>query len=67
MRWCASARVPIVPQGGNTGLVGGATPDDSGAAMVLSTERLRQVREVDTVNDTITVEAGCPLAALRVA
>ncbi len=57
----AAARVPVVPQGGNSGLVGGATPDDSGRAIVLSLARLRRVRELDTANDTLTVEAGCTL------
>ena len=64
---CAAHRLPIVPQGGNTGLVGGATPDASGRQVVLSTARLRAVRAVDPVNDTITVEAGCTLAAVQAA
>ena len=63
--WCARHRVPVVPQGGNTGLVGGATPDDSGRSLVLATPRLRQVRAVDTDNDTITVEAGCRLQQVQ--
>jgi FAD/FMN-containing dehydrogenase len=58
---CAEQRVPIVPQGGNTGLVGGATPDASGDAIVLSLKRINRVREVDATNGTITVEAGCVL------
>jgi FAD/FMN-containing dehydrogenase len=58
---CAEQRVPIVPQGGNTGLAGGATPDASGDAIVLSLKRLNRVREVDAINGTITVEAGCVL------
>ncbi len=58
---CAEHRTPIVPQGGNTGLVGGATPDASGDAIVLSLKRLNRVREVDSINGTITVEAGCVL------
>ena len=58
---CAELKVPIVPQGGNTGLAGGATPDTSGAAIVLSLKRLNRVREVDTTNGTIIVEAGCVL------
>jgi FAD/FMN-containing dehydrogenase len=61
VRACGAAGVPIVPQGGNTGLVGGATPDDSGNAIVLSLARMQRVRAVDTQNDTITVEAGCIL------
>lgn len=58
---CAEQRVPIVPQGGNTGLVGGATPDASGAAIVVSLKRMQRVRDVDAINGTITVEAGCIL------
>ena len=58
---CAEMRTPIVPQGGNTGLAGGATPDSSGDAIVLSLKRLNHVREIDTINGTITVEAGCVL------
>jgi len=65
LAWCARRAVPVVAQGGNTGLVGGATPDDSGRALVLSTRRLQQIRSVDTANDTITVEAGCTLAAVQ--
>lgn len=65
VRLCAQHRVPVVPQGGNTGLAGGATPDASGLAVVLSLTRLDRVREVDTDNDTITVEAGCVLQTLQ--
>ena len=65
VRHCADAGIAVVPQGGNTGLVGGATPDASGAQIVLSTARVNVIRAVDPVNDTITVEAGCTLAALQ--
>jgi len=58
---CASRGVPVVVQGGNTGLVGGATPDATGQALVLCTRRLNRVRRIDTANDTMTVEAGCLL------
>lgn len=51
--------VPIVPQGGNTGLCGGATPDHSGRAIVLSLQRLDRIRRIDLDNDSIVVEAGC--------
>jgi len=63
--WCARHRVPIVPQGGNTGMVGGATPDVSGRALVLSLARMNRVRAVDTINNTITVEAGAILANVQ--
>jgi FAD/FMN-containing dehydrogenase len=65
VRHCAQAGIPIVPQGGNTGLVGGGTPDDSGSALVLSLARMNRVRAIDTANDTMTVEAGCVLAELQ--
>jgi FAD/FMN-containing dehydrogenase len=58
---CLAARVSLVPQGGNTGLVVGSTPDESGSQLVLSLQRLRAVREIDAANLTITVEAGCVL------
>ncbi|MCO5101509.1 MAG: FAD-binding oxidoreductase [Burkholderiaceae bacterium] len=65
VRWCARNRVAVVPQGGNTGLSGGATPDESGRSVVLSLARLARVRAVDTVNNSITVEAGCTLAQVH--
>lgn len=67
MKACAAAGVPLVTVGGNTGLCGGATPDASGRAVVLSTGRLTRVREIDTDNDTITVEAGCILQNVQAA
>ncbi len=65
MRWCHQHRVPVVPQGGNTGLSGGSVPDDTGRALVLSLSRLNRVRQVDTVNNTLVVEAGVTLAAVQ--
>ncbi|WP_249661030.1 FAD-binding oxidoreductase [Variovorax sp. PCZ-1] len=66
VRACAQARaqglnISIVPQGGNTGLVMGSTPDDSGLQVVLSLQRMNRVRGLDAANMTITVEAGCIL------
>jgi FAD/FMN-containing dehydrogenase len=58
---CIQFRVPIVPQGGNTGLVLGSVPDTSGLAIVLSLVRMNRIRAIDTVNNTMTVEAGCIL------
>jgi FAD/FMN-containing dehydrogenase len=58
-------RVALVPQGGNTGLAGGATPDASGAQAVLSVARLNRVRALDPHNNTITVEAGVILADVQ--
>jgi len=65
LRWCQQHRVPVVPQGGNTGLSGGATPDVSGAALVLSLTRLNRVRRIDAVNNTIEAEAGVTLQQLQ--
>ena len=58
VRLCVKARIPMVPQGGNTGLVLGSVPDASGRAVVLSVARMQQVRQVDAVNRTMTVDAG---------
>jgi len=65
VRLCAETRTPIVPQGGNTSLCGGATPDASGGQLVLSLARLNRIRAIDTVNNTLIAEAGCVLATLR--
>ncbi|HTI67185.1 MAG TPA: FAD-binding oxidoreductase [Caulobacteraceae bacterium] len=63
--WCARTGTPVVPQGGNTGLSGGATPDATGRAVVLSLTRLDRVRSVDPLNNTMTVEAGCILQRVQ--
>jgi FAD/FMN-containing dehydrogenase len=65
VRWCADHRVPIVPQGGNTGLSGGSVPDSSGQALVLSLSRLTRIRAVDPAANTLTAEAGCTLQSVR--
>lgn len=65
LRWCAANRVPVVPQGGNTGLSGGATPDSSGVALVLSLTRLKRIRRIDVINGTIEVEAGATLQQVQ--
>ena len=62
---CAAARIPMVPQGGNTGLVGAAVPFEDGGAVVLSLGRMNRVRAIDPVDFTITVEAGCVLADVQ--
>jgi FAD/FMN-containing dehydrogenase len=64
---CAEAGMPIVPQGGNTSLCGAATPDGEGRAVVLSLGRLNRIASVDAQNNTISVEAGCTLAAVQAA
>jgi len=65
VRACLAARAPMVPQGGNTGLVGGGTPDGTGDAVVINLQRMNRVRSIDTANDTITVEAGCVLESVQ--
>jgi FAD/FMN-containing dehydrogenase len=62
---CHAESVPVVPQGGNTGLVGAGVPDPSGRQAVLSLGRLNRIRAVDPLNDTITVEAGCVLETVQ--
>ncbi len=62
---CAATRTPLVPQGGNTGLVGGATPDDSGTAMVIHLGRLNRIRSIDPLNNTVIAEAGVVLQTLQ--
>ena len=60
---CAAAGVSIVPQGGNTGLCGGATP--IGGEVLISLRRLNRIRSIDVDNNAITVEAGCTLQAVQ--
>ena len=58
---CAALGLSIVPQGGNTGLVGGGVPDGSGTQVLLSLQRLNRIRRLDAANLALTVEAGCVL------
>jgi len=62
---CAAQGVGIVPQGGNTGLVGGSVPDDSGSQVLLSLSRMNRIRGIDLPNSTMTVDAGCVLQAVQ--
>ncbi|HQS32334.1 MAG: hydroxyacid dehydrogenase [Polaromonas sp. 39-63-203] len=62
---CAAAGVSIVTQGGNTGLVVGGIPDESGRQLVLSLQRMNAVRDIDAANMTVTAEAGCILQTLQ--
>jgi FAD/FMN-containing dehydrogenase len=62
---CAAAGVAMVPQGGNTGLVMGSTPDTTGREVVISLQRMNQLRHVDLANATLTAEAGCILANVQ--
>ena len=61
LRYANTHKLRIIPQGGNTGLVGGNSPDESGQDIVLSLTRLNHIREVDALSDTMTVEAGVTL------
>ena len=67
VRLCAAHGVSLVPQGGNTSLVGGSVPDASGKQVVLSLQRLRRVLDIDPVNLSMTVEGGCLLAEVQAA
>jgi len=62
---CIERGVAIVPQGGNTGLCGGSVPTGARQELVLSLSRMNRVRALDPLNNTITVEAGCVLAAVQ--
>ncbi len=62
---CAEHKVSLIPQGGNTGLSVGSTPDETGTQIVLSLTRLNAVRSVDRDNLSFTVEAGCILQSLQ--
>ena len=65
LAWCNAHRVGVVPQGGNTGYCGGATPDESGTQLLVGLQRMRRVRAVDVDNFSMTVEAGCTLAEVQ--
>lgn len=67
LKACNAARVGVVPQAGNTGLVGGQIPHETGTEIVLSVARLNAIRSVDEAASTITVEAGVTLAAVQAA
>ncbi|MCD6026757.1 MAG: putative D-lactate dehydrogenase [Solimicrobium sp.] len=65
VRLCAEHNIAIVPQGGNTGLVLGSVPEKAGRAVVLSLLRLNRIQEIDTLNNTITVDTGCVLQEIQ--
>lgn len=62
---CAANQVAVVPQGGNTGLVGGSTPDASRSEVLLSLDRMTAVRRVDPLDNSMTLEAGCTVLAAQ--
>lgn len=61
----AESGTPIVPQGGNSGMVGGATPDPVGTALLLSTRRMNAIRAIDPAARTVVAEAGVVLQTLH--
>lgn len=67
MSWCNTNNVAVVPQGGNTSLMGGSVPDDSNTAIIVNLRRMNQIMAIDALNDTITVQAGATLNAVRTA
>jgi len=62
---CAREGIAVVPQGGNTGLVGGSVPTGLRPEIVLSLARMNRIRALDILDDTVTVDAGCVLAAVQ--
>lgn len=65
MALATETRTAVVPQGGNTGLVGGQMPDRSGNQVILSLSRLNRIREIDTLSNSVTVDAGVILETLQ--
>ena len=65
LAFCNEQRIGVVPQGGNTGYCGGATPDESGRQLVVSLSRLNRIRHVDPLNHSLVAEAGCVLAQVQ--
>jgi len=63
--FCAEAAIGVVPQGGNTGLVGGAVPSEGQREILLNLSRMNKISHIDSRNDTITVEAGCLLKTVQ--
>jgi FAD/FMN-containing dehydrogenase len=67
LAWCNDERIGVVPQGGNTGYCGGATPDASGSQILLCLRRLARIRSVDALNYSLLAEAGCTLQEVHAA
>jgi FAD/FMN-containing dehydrogenase len=65
VKLCSANNIGIVPQSGHTGFCGGATPDNSGKQVILNLKRMNQIYEIDSANQTITLEAGCILQAVQ--
>jgi FAD/FMN-containing dehydrogenase len=67
VKLCSESGTPIVPQGGNTSMVGGAVPAEDGSELILSTSRLNRIRDLDAADMTLTIEAGVTLKAAQMA
>lgn len=67
VRICSETHTPIVPQGGNTGVCGGAVPNPNGDEILLNLTRLNAIRNLDANNNTMTAEAGCVLSNVQAA
>ena len=67
VRACAKSGTAIVPQGGNTGLCGGAIPDESGQQVLLSLSRMNRIRAISAQDYSLSAEAGCTLASIQTA
>ncbi|MEN9705048.1 MAG: hypothetical protein RLZZ393_927 [Pseudomonadota bacterium] len=67
LAFCNEHGIAVVPQGGNTGYCGAATPDESGRQLVLSLRRLDRIRRIDADNFSLVAEAGCTLATVQAA
>jgi FAD/FMN-containing dehydrogenase len=65
VRLCAAEKVSVVPQGGNTGLVGGGIPHEKGREIVLSLNRMTRITDIDPIGYTMTVEAGAILKTVQ--
>jgi len=62
---CNKHHIAIVPQGGNTGLVGGSIPSNSGTEIIISLEKMNKILDIDPINYTMTLEAGCILSEVQ--
>lgn len=65
VKLCAAASIAVVPQGGNTGLTGGAIPPSDRPALIVNLSRMNGIRNLDALDNSVTVDAGCVLAVLR--
>jgi FAD/FMN-containing dehydrogenase len=65
VRICAETNTAIVPQGGRTGLTGASQPHDTGTEVIITTDRMRRVRDLDLSNDTLAVDAGVVLQTIQ--